>query len=491
MRSNLLLILFIAIFSLALYRVFDLSIEKNHYFLKLAENQREYGSYGYLRGEIFIKDGLNNKLVTVATNKASENGYNRFYPEKSLASSVLGFWGFRGKVRIGQYGVESFYEPWLSGVVGSNDGLLGKINFADNFFNDSKFKKGSSLILTIDKNIQFFVEKKLEELVKKWGATGGNVIIQDPKTGAILAMADFPNFDPNKYYDYDLSYFVNSNIQKRFEPGSSFKTITMAAALDTGAVTPETKYFDSGEVKVGKYTIRNFDLKSNGYQTMTQVLEKSINTGAIYAMRQTSKDKFLEYVKRFRFDKKTDIDLSGEISGDIKNLYTGREINFVTASFGQGISVTPIQLVNAYSAIANGGKLMRPYVVEKIIKPNGKVVEMKPEVVAEPISQETAKKLSLMLESVVDHGLFRGIRVNGYKIAAKTGTAQEPDLKGGYSGFFIHNLVGFGPVDNPRFTILLKLDRPKGVEVAAASLAEAFGDIVKYLVSYYEIPPGS
>jgi len=489
MRLNILLVGFILLFSLTLYRVFDLSIEKNHYFLKLAENQKQYGNYGYLRGEIFIQDKLNNKLVTVATNKSSEDGYSRFYPEKNLASSVLGFWGFKGKIRIGQYGLESFYEPWLSGVVGSNDGLLGKINFTDNLFNNSKFKKGSSLILTIDKNVQFFVEKKLRELIEKWDAAGGNVIIQDPQTGAILAMADFPDFDPNKYYEYDLSYFINSNIQKRFEPGSSFKTITMAAALDTGAVTPETTYFDSGEVKVAGYTIENFDLKSNGYQTMTQVLEKSINTGAIYAMRQTSKDKFLEYVERFRFDKKTDIDLSGEVSGDIKNLYTGREINFVTASFGQGISVTPMQLVNAYSAIANGGKLMRPYVVEKIIKPDGKVVEIKPEVVAEPVNKETADKLSLMLVSVVEHGLVRGIKVDGYKIAAKTGTAQEPDLKGGYSEFLIHNLVGFGPVGNPRFTILLKLDRPKGVEVAAASLARAFGDIVKYLISYYEILP--
>ena len=485
MRLNVLILFFISLFSFAGFKVFDLSVNQYGFFSEVAANQKSYGyTDSALRGEIFVKDGFSGELTTLATNRPASTSlglYSRFYPEGTLASSVAGFLGFQGQGRAGQYGLEEYYEPWLSGQVGFKN-FLNKVGLAAG-------SPGSSLVLTIDKNIQFFAEAKLEELVEKWGAEGGNVIIQEPQTGAILAMVSRPNFDPNGYYNYPLEYFINSAVQSSFEPGSSFKTLTMAAALDDGAVSPETKYFDSGEVKVGASSVRNYDLKSNGWQTMTNVLEKSINTGAIFAMRQLGHDKFLEYLEGFRFGEKTDIDLAGEISGSIDNLYTGREINFVTASFGQGVAVSPLQLTNAYSAVANGGRLMRPYVVEKIIKPSGEAVEVRPEVVAEPIAPETAKTLTSMLVSVIENGSIKRARVPGYRIAGKTGTAQEAKPEGGYSDFFIHNLVGFGPAEAPRFTILLKLDRPRGIETAAVSLADAFGDIARFLISYYGIPP--
>lgn len=485
MRINILLALFIFLFSFTAYKVFDLSVNQYVFFSQVAANQKSYGAQVSARGEIFIKDGFNGQLATLATNSPSSvsfDQYSRFYPGGSLASSVVGFLGFQDKARVGQYGLEEYYEPWLSGQVGFKN-FLSQVGFGNSV------NQGSSLISTIDKNIQFFAETKLKELVVKWQASGGSVIIQDPKTGAILAMADYPNFNPNEYFNYSLGEFINPNIQNPFEPGSSFKTITMAAALDVNAVTPETRYFDSGEVKILSASIRNYDLKSHGYQTMTEVLEKSINTGAIFAMRQTGHDKFLEYLEKFGFGNKTDIDLAGEASGNIKNLYTKREINFATASFGQGIAVTPLQLINAYSAVASGGKLMRPYVIEKIIKPSGESVVIKPEVIGEPISPETAKTLTSMLISAIDNGSIRKARVSGYEIAGKTGTAQEAKPEGGYSDFFIHNLVGFGPARDPRWTILVKLDRPKGVETAAVSLADTFGDIARFLVNYYGIPP--
>ena len=486
MRLNIILFFFIFLFSWTAYKLFDLSVTQSSFFSQVAANQKSYGTLeAALRGEIFIKDGLNGELTTLATNRPSSVSfdlYSRFYPERSLASAVVGFLGFQDKQRLGQYGIEEYYEPWLSGQVGSKD-FLSKVGLKNGS------TQGSSLILTIDKNIQFFVESKLQELVEKWGASAGSAIVQDPKTGAVLAMVSYPTFDPNKYGSYPIEVFANSNTQKLFEPGSSFKAITMAAALDTGSVTPDTKFFDAGEVKIASYTIRNYDLKSHGYQTMTQVLEKSINIGAIFAMRQTGQEKLLEYIERFNFGKKTEVDLAGEISGDIKNLYTKREINFATASFGQGVAVTPLQLINAYSAIANNGKLMRPYVVEKIIKPNGESVAVRPEVVGEPISPETAKILTSMLVSVIENGSIRKAAVKGYKIAGKTGTAQEPNPQGGYSEFLIHNLIGFGPAEDPRFTILVKLDRPKGVETAAVSLADTFGDIARFLINYYGIPP--
>lgn len=486
MRLNILAGFFIVLFSFAAYKVFDLSVNQYGFFSEVAANQKSYGSQDLaLRGEIFIKDGFSGRLSALATSRpasASLDLYSRFYPEGKLASSVVGFLGFQGKNRIGQYGLEEYYEPWLSGQVGFKN-FLSKVGLAESS------AAGSSLVLTIDKNIQFFIETKLAELVKKWSAQGGSIIVQDPQSGAILAMANYSDFDPNQYSKYPLETFINSAVQRPFEPGSSFKPITMAAALDSGAVKPETGYFDSGEIKVGSSTIRNYDLKSNGWQTMTQVLEKSINTGAVFAMRQTGQDKFLEYVQRFRFGEKTDVDLAGEAKGDIRNLFSGREINFITASFGQGISVTPLQLVNSYSAIANGGRLMRPYVVEKIIKANGESVEITPEVVNEPITAETAKTLTSMLVLVIDNGSIKKAKVSGYKIAGKTGTAQEAKPEGGYADFFIHNLVGFAPAENPRFTLLVKLDRPQGIETAAVSLADSFGDISRYLINYYGIPP--
>src|SRR3989344_408444 len=236
MRVNFLIVFFILLFSFTGYKIFDLSINQYGFFSEIAASQKSYGfQSSALRGEILIKDGLNGQLTTLATNRpvsASFDLYSRFYPEGGLVSSVVGFLGFQDKNRIGQYGLEEYYEPWLSGQVGLSDflnkaGLSGGAN------------PGSSLILTIDKNIQFLIEAKLEELVKKWGATGGSVIIQDPQSGAILAMANYPDFDPNEYSGYSLENFVNPNIQNLFEPGSSFKAITMAAALDSGAVTPQ------------------------------------------------------------------------------------------------------------------------------------------------------------------------------------------------------------------------------------------------------------
>ncbi len=486
MKINILIGLFIFLFSFTAYRLFDLSINKYNFFSQVAANQQSYGTIDTaLRGEIFIRDGLSGQLTTLVTNRVSSgsfNFYSRFYPEGSLAAHLVGFLGFQNKVQMGQYGVEEHYEPWLSGQVGFKN-FLDKVGF------ENGTNQGSSLISTIDKNVQFFTEAKLKELVEKWQARGGSAVIQDPKSGAILAMASYPTYNPNSYGAYPIEIFSNPVIQSWFEPGSSFKTITMAAALDTDSVNPNTSYFDSGEVKIGESVIRNYDLKSNGYQTMTQVLEKSINTGAIFAMRQTGQEKFLNYIERFQFGRKTDIDLAGEVSGDVKNLYTGREINFATAAFGQGVALTPLQLVNAYSAVANGGKLMRPYAVEKIIKPTGDSILIRPEVVAEPINSETARTLTSMLVSVIENGSIKQAKVPGYKIAGKTGTAQEPNPEGGYSEFLIHNLVGFGPAEDPRFTILIKLDRPEGVETAAVSLADTFGDIARFLLNYYGIPP--
>jgi cell division protein FtsI (penicillin-binding protein 3)/stage V sporulation protein D (sporulation-specific penicillin-binding protein) len=440
------------------------------------------------------------KLKVEGLNVAPE--INRFYPQASTAAHVLGFVGFNGDKRSGQYGLELFYDDVLSGVEKTQN-LISSKNYS--YFlkllgksaqKDAKAEKtsntanGSDLVLSIDWNIQSVVESKLDALLKKWNAPSGSIIVQEPNTGEILAMAASPAFDPNNYPNYRLDDFINPNVQEIFEPGSSFKTITMAAAIDSGAVTPETTYYDTGEVRIGGYSIKNFNEKANGKQTMRQVLQHSLNTGAIFAQERTGDDIFLNYVVGFGFGQKTGIDLSGEVSGNISNLYTGRRINFATASFGQGIAVTPIQLINAYSAIANGGKLLQPHIVKEIIHSDGSRQEIKPRIIGSPISERTSYQLKSMLVDVVEKG-FDKAKINGYDVAGKTGTAQIPDGEGGYLGNnqFIHNFVGFAPAYAPRFTILIKMDKPKGIKFAADSLSPVFGDIARFLIRYFNIPP--
>ena len=525
------LVLILLSFGLIIYRLFTLSYLKHSSYRELAQNQEKYGNFSSRRGDLFIKDQADDKLVTAATTKKkyyayftpnsisnpdevinkiigivnldpdktldlitdSKSGFKilsedltfnqieqikslnikgvqigvkneRFYPQHELASDVIGFLGFKGDQRVGQYGVEGFYDQSLK-------------------------NQAQSLVLTVDSNIQFFVEEKLKQVIEKWQAQSGSVIVQDPKTGAILAMADFPNFNLNEYGKYELERFINSNIQEIFEPGSSFKPITMAGAIDSGLLKPQSTYYDPGFVELAGYRLKNFDEKSHGLQTMNQVLEKSLNTGAIHASKLMGSSKFLAYIEAFGFGRKTDIDVFGEVSGDISNLYLKRPINFATASFGQGIAVTPIQLINGYSSIANGGKQMKPYIIEELVLKNGDRIKTQPRVISRPISEASGRTLRSMLVSVVDRG-FDKARIKGYEIAGKTGTAQIPNKdKEGYSDEFIHNFVGFAPANDPRFTVLLKIDRPKGIKFAADSLSPVFGEISRFLINYYSIPP--
>ena len=425
---------------------------------------------------------------------------DRYYPGGSLAASVIGFLGYSGDKKSGQYGIEAFYDDELFGrnqSVGNYISGSGVINFVSKLLkgyeiketNDDKTDRPVDIVLSIDKNIQQVAEDELDVLMKKLEAAGGTIIIQDPNTGKILAMVDRPTFDPNNYGEYEPRNFLNRGVQEIFEPGSSFKPITMAMGLDLGVITPQTIFNDTGFRDEAGYRIKNFSEKVFGNVTMSEVLEKSVNTGAMHVQDRVGNKNFLDYVINLGFGQRTGIDLPGEIHGDITNLYSGRKINFLTASFGQGIAVTPIQLINAYSTIANGGKLMKPYVVEKIIKEGGEEEVIQPEIVAIPISEKTATRIKSMLVSVVDNG-FDKARVGGYDIAGKTGTAQIPDGKGGYlEDEYIHDFVGFAPAFDPKFVILIKMDKPKGITFAADSLSPTFKEITQFLLNYYSIPP--
>lgn len=398
-----------------------------------------------------------------------DNVEHRFYPLGSAASQVLGFSAFDDSGQtVGKYGIELFYNNVLSGQNGSVE--------KETVVNS---KPGKNVVLNIDYNIQSRAEAILGELIKNWGAAQGAVIVQDPKTGKILAMAGMPDFDPNDFGKSNLRNFLNSTVQAIYEPGSIFKVITMAAGIDSGAITPETTYIDTGSLILNGKTIKNWDLKAYGNTTMTGVLEHSLNTGAAFAERKTGHNVFRRYVEQFGFTAPTGIKLPGELKGSIAPLIKDpRDINFATASFGQGISLTPIELINSISAIANGGVLMRPLVT----------ADENPEVVRRVISESTAKKVTAMMVSAVDKAEVA--KISGYSTAGKTGTAQIPDFKkGGYTKEVINTYVGFAPASNPRFTILIKLDKPKGAPLAGQTVVPAFRDLAEFLLNYYSVPP--
>ncbi|MCK4520463.1 penicillin-binding protein 2 [Candidatus Parcubacteria bacterium] len=401
----------------------------------------------------------------------------RYYPQESLASQVVGFLGGQG---TGQYGLEGYYDSTLRGEEKFQEG--GRNAWIDLFLpSRDEPQKGSDIVLTIDYHIQSMAEKLLRDAKQGLDIESGQIIVIEPFSGEILAMANLPGFNPNYYFQEEQESFQNSAIYWLFEPGSIFKAITMSAALDAGKITPQTTYIDKGQLEISDYTIYNYDKGVWGEKTMTEVLEKSINTGAVFVEEQIGHKDFLKYIEKFGIFELTGIDLQEETFSQNKELKKGYEIGFATASFGQGIEMTPIQIVRAYCAIINGGNLVNPYVIERIS--DGKQI----------ISSNASSKATAMLVSVVEHGYAKTARVPGYYIGGKTGTAQVSWAslgfdKKGYSDKTWQTFVGFGPAFDPRFLILVKLDNPK-TKTAEYSAVPVFQELAKYIIDYYEIPP--
>ncbi|MBU2578391.1 penicillin-binding protein 2, partial [Patescibacteria group bacterium] len=378
-----------------------------------------------------------------------DNETLRYYPEGLCLSQVIGFLGFNKNGQAGQYGLEEYYDKDLSGLISSAD-----------------------LILTIDSAVQAQAGTLLAAAVKKWQAESGSIVVMNPKSGDIIAMASFPEFDANNYSAVsDSNIFMNPVTLKRYEPGSVFKPITMAIGIETNAVAPETEYYNTGSVKINNRIISNsLPNEVLGWQTMTTVLEQSLNTGAIFVEQKVPKDIFFKYLKDFGVDSRTGIDVN-EVAGDLSALSNMRDVNFATASFGQGVALTPIELLRSLSAIANGGKLVTPRLVARIVSRNGEIFEAKNDPPAQIISSETSAKVVNMLVNAVENGSGRRAQIKGYTIAGKTGTAQVPDLKnGGYLDEYIHTFVGFAPAYDPKFIALIKLDNPKGVRFAESTV---------------------
>ncbi|MEK7500502.1 MAG: penicillin-binding protein 2 [Patescibacteria group bacterium] len=445
---------------------------------------------------------------------------DRYYPLGDLAASVVGFVGKsadpvaaepsarygagpeaepsarygagdNSENKSGRYGLESYYNNILKGEAGYIAGFkkaLGSLILP--LSNVTKPKKGQDIYLTLDYNIQLAVEEELKRAAEKFKAEAASAVVINPKTGAVLAMASWPSFDPNRYNEVEnVGVFLNPSIQLLFEPGSIFKPITMAAALDVSVISPDLTYFDSGEVSVGGYTIRNSTLKAYGTQTMTQVLEKSLNTGAIFAVRRMPPGVWREYVNAFGFGEKTGVTLSGEVKGDISNLKGRGEIDILTSSFGQGVAVTPLAMANAMAAIANGGELMQPYVVEKIGDGDKTIFGGDRKARRRVIKPATSQSLVKMMVNAVENGSGRRAQIPGYSVAGKTGTAQVALPGGGYGDKTIHTFVGFSPAFDPAFVMLVKLDNPRGVAFSELTAAPVFRTVGEYVLQYLGVRP--
>lgn len=417
----------------------------------------------------------------------------RFYPEKTLAAHALGYVGWQDEKQRGFYGIEGYFEPKLTGQQGfveSEKAAGGQlIGVGERTFRPAK--DGTDLILTIDRVVQSFIETELKEGVTRYGAERGSIVVMQPKTGAILGMATYPTFDPNYYFAVsDPRVQVNPVVSDLFEPGSILKPVVIATALDKGIVTPDTTMIDSGPVKVADYTINTYDGRHHGKQTMTQILEQSNNIGMVWVGQQLGAETMYDYFRRFGLGEKTGVELEGETQNTLLSPNKWNITTVATASFGQGVALTPLHALNAINALANSGQLPQPYLIHSARYPDGHIELTEPTMVRRAVSPQTAEQVSAMLVSVIENGVAQLARVPGYYLAGKTGTAQVPDARGKYDpNRKIISFVGYGPVRDPQFSILIKLDNPTGLSFASGTAAPMFRHVAEKLLNYYQIPP--
>ncbi|MDP4008364.1 MAG: penicillin-binding protein 2 [Candidatus Peregrinibacteria bacterium] len=474
--------------------------------------------------------------------------YYRYYPEGQLAAQVL---GYVNSANIGQYGIEGGFQDMLEGIKGyftsQKDGTGSQITVGESVIKPAE--DGMDIYLTIDRAIQLEVEKALEEGVKNAQADSGQAIVMDPKTGAILAMAQYPTFNPNEYgkafekkeieltkdqadnlyvigegenqkkylyirkdpderiqifenpdtpgiyYTYanrvGPEVYKNKLVQEIYEPGSVFKAIAMASAIDAGEVTPNTTFTSYGPLKVDEFEIHTFDDHYYGVSTMTEVLVHSDNTGMAWVAQKLGRSLFYNYIKKFGFGKRTDIEFRDEEDGRVEYYKDWADSELATHGFGQGISATPLQVITGVGALANGGVLMHPHIMDKTINPaTGEVKQIEPKKVERVISEESAKTITSMMVTTVEKG-YPLAQVRGHYVAGKSGTSQTykfgKALKG--IGTTIGTFAGFAPIDDPQFIILIKMDHPKTSPWGAVVSAPVFKNIAEFIFTYYNIPP--
>ncbi|MEN6461220.1 MAG: stage V sporulation protein D [Syntrophomonas sp.] len=411
----------------------------------------------------------------------------RYYPKGTLASHVL---GISGTDNTGLEGIDQYYNDLVGGTKGR---IIIEHDAAGRAIPEATHRyiapvDGANLVLTLDETIQYITERELDKVFKQFKAKSAAAIVMDPTTGEILAIASRPTFDPNQYGNYPAANRRNFAINDAYEPGSTMKITTAAMALEERTANPETKFFCPGYVKVGKETISCSNHKAHGSQTFAQIVENSCNVGFVKVGLDLGAEKYYQYIRAFGFGKKTGIDLPGEAAGILVPQSRAKLIDLATMSMGQANAVTPIQLTTAVSAVANGGKLMKPHLVKQVIDNTGKVIKKNnPVMVRKVISEETAKELCLILEGEVTQGTGKNAFIEGYRVGGKTGTAQKISPSGGYlPNEYVASFIGFAPANNPRLVALMVVDSPQGYPyyggwVAAPAVKEIISDSMRYL----------
>ena len=417
---------------------------------------------------------------------------SRFYPEASMAAHLV---GFVGKNEDGQdqgyLGLEGYYNRQLKGKSGKLyivKDALGNPIVTD--VREEKKVDGRTLLTSIDRTVQYIADEALKKGVEKYEAEGGSIVIIDPVTGRVLAMSSVPKFDPQKYYEFDGDSYQNPIISDLYEPGSTFKVLVMAAALNEGLVRADTRCdICSGPVQMSGFTIKTWNDKYNPNSTMTEVIQNSDNTGMVFVGQKLGINKMHYYLEEYGFGQNTGIDLQGEVTGNLRREAEWLPIDLATASFGQGISVTPIQLLTAVSSIANGVYLVKPTIVEKIIDENGDEIEIKSERKRKVLSDSAAEVTKWIMVNAVENGDSRWVTLGDIPVAGKTGTAQIP-VAGRYDpSQTIASFVGFFPADNPKISMLVLVDRPKTSIYGSETAAPIFFSIARDLLQYYNIKP--
>lgn len=407
----------------------------------------------------------------------------RIYLLGEVAGHLFGFVNLEDKAC---YGLEEFHDEPLRGQPGSG-GM--EIIIEPRRFVPSQ--DGMNLALTLDRNIQYRVEEELEQAILRYEAVGGTILVVEPRSGAILAMANRPTYDPNDFATTPLDLCVNPAISYQYEPGSVLKIVTMAAGLDTGAISRNSTYYDEGKITIQGQLIENWDRKAHGRTTMTEVLQHSLNLGAVYVADRLGAERFYEYLQSFGFGQPTGVDLAGEIGGVVRTptVAAWSDLDMATNAFGQGIATTPLQVTAAVAVVANGGVWKQPHIVDHLVAPDGTNIPIQRPEGRQVVSPQTTEVLTQMLVEAVEEGMKPAL-VPGYQIAGKTGTAQIPDLeRGGYeTKATIASFVGYAPADDPRFVILVKMDRPK-VQRGLEAAAPVFKTLAEWLLAYMEVPP--
>ena len=416
----------------------------------------------------------------------------RFYPGGVLAAQSLGVVGYKGDELAGRYGLERQYENVLSW---SKDNPY--VNFFAEVFSNIKnalFKdevRGGNIVTTIEPFAQDFLEKKLAEVKEMYKVDSIGGIIMNPQDGSIYALGVKPDFDPNDFSKVKTSVFSNPLVENVLEFGSVVKPLVMASALDAGVVSANTKYTDKGSVMVGKKEIFNFDKKARGLINMQEVLNQSLNTGMVFVYQQLGKKKMRDYMLAYGIKDKTGIDLPNETGGLVSNLNSPRDIEYANAAFGQGIALTPVEVIRALASLSNGGNLVVPHLVKKIKYNDGTEQIMTYPLSRTKITEATSLEITRMLVNVMDQSLKGGsAKMDHYSLAVKTGTAQVANNSSGgyYEDKHTHSFFGYFPAYDPKFIIFLYAVNPKGVLYASETWADPFLDITKFLINYYEVP---